>query len=158
MLLKANFPPVSASEEESRLHTGLIIHLLQTSSSETSSSSSSQTFHSFPKAPQLLWAEQYLECYQTSFFLQQEFPLLAALGGAAALNPLPRPGRGFDGCRAQGWVCWVEQLERMAGRDPLLYPGFTQILQHIPTLLSLSTTLTWCPEWSFCSDKFCRGR
>lgn len=47
-LLKANLPPALAPEQESRLHRGVIIHLLQTSSSDTTSSS--QTFHSFPKA------------------------------------------------------------------------------------------------------------
>lgn len=82
-----------------------------------------------------LRAEQYLECYQTSFSLQQEFPLLAALGGA---EPPPQSWERLCGLMAPGHrvgKCWVEQLERMSGRDPpALHPVFTHtLLQHIPT-------------------------
>lgn len=113
---------------------------------------------------QLLWAEQYLEHYQTSFPAQQEFLLPPTPGGKATLNLLPRPGRvpgvwwlQGTGLGSAGRNSWRQHQAEM----PLL--SVQRSHTHTPAahprhLQRPGTTIMLYPEWYFYSDKFCRGR
>lgn len=83
----------------------------------------------FSKSVSAALGRAVLDCYQTSFSPQQEFPLLPAPGGAAALTPPPQAWERPWGLMAPGYrigKCWVEKLEMVSGREPPpLHPVFT---------------------------------
>lgn len=102
----------------------------------------------------LLWAEQYPECYQTSFFSPTGISTPGCSGRCRTPSSVLGEALWFDGSRAQGW----EVLGGTAGEDVRQRSPSSPSSVHShscstsPHLLRLSTTLTWHPEWCFYSS------
>lgn len=157
MLLKANFPPVLAPEKKK-----------QTTHRSYHSSTTNFLIRNLLLLPKLSFFSKSTSAalgravpgvLSDIFFSPTGISTPGCSGRCSSPEP-PCHGLGealwFDGCRAQGWVCW--SWRGCQAEIPLCIQRSHNSCSTSPPLLRLSAALTSCPEWCFCSDKFCRGR